>query len=148
MSIPVVNPFSTNHEFKVETDLVNCYGASTICLQAQKKCNYKLTINPLLSGSYTGAITFYVWYTLTIETDGRPTGALIELITSLFKPVEVDIDIFNPTDEIATYETDISGQDLFGNNQLVIPPKSSAMYKLTFCPKSIYESRGRISFIN
>jgi hypothetical protein len=70
--IPVINPFGTNHEFKVETDLVNCYGSSTIHLHAQKKCNYQLTINPLLSGSYTGAITFYdeqnryFWYTLTI----------------------------------------------------------------------------------
>lgn len=88
----------------METDLVNCYGAPVVTLPIQKKFNYPLTINPLLSGSYTGALTFYdeqgryFWYTLTIETNGSATEGVVELQTTLFRPIEAELEIFNPTD--------------------------------------------------
>jgi hypothetical protein len=95
VAIPVNYPFGAGQTFRVETDLVNCYGAPVVTLPVQKKFNYSLTINPLLSGSYTGAITFYddhnryFWYTLTIETEGSAAEGRIDLRTTLFRPVEV-----------------------------------------------------------
>lgn len=103
VNIPIGYPFGAGQTFRVETDLVNCYGAPVVTLPVQKKFSYALTVNPLLSGCYTGTITFYdereryFWYTLTIETEGNsPVGSIL-LQTTLLRPVEVDIEIFNPT---------------------------------------------------
>ena len=59
MHIPVHNPYSSSHTFRVETDLMNCYGPPTIILFGSKRQNYPLTINPLISGKYTGTLIFY-----------------------------------------------------------------------------------------
>jgi hypothetical protein len=72
----------------------------------------------------------------------------LELITTLLRPVEVDIEIYNPAHEEGSYEISIVGNDLYGDNQMKIPPRSNGVYKLMFAPKTLYEGKGSISFIN
>eukprot|EP00644_Phytophthora_capsici_P015672 jgi/Phyca11/19155/fgenesh1_pg.PHYCAscaffold_44_\ len=64
---------NSTQTFKVESDLRDVVGASTISIPAgtNRRVKYPLTFSPLVSGSYFGSITFtneatneYLWYTV------------------------------------------------------------------------------------
>lgn len=61
--------------YRVETDLINAAGLTTLTIQPGKKANYVLSVTPVLSGQYTGSITFtdddgrYFWYTVFMNTE-------------------------------------------------------------------------------
>jgi hypothetical protein len=55
----VTNPYSHDQTFKVKTDLLHCYGPSTLSLPADGTGRYPVTILPMIMGLYTGTIIFY-----------------------------------------------------------------------------------------
>jgi len=73
--------------YKVETDLINSSGASTITIGPGKKANYLLSVCPVLSGQYTGSITFtddqgrYLWYTVFLNTESPKSTQTVEIQT-------------------------------------------------------------------
>ena len=61
--------------YTVDTDLVGVTGLDSFEIKKGKKYTYNLNISPVLSGSYTGSITFtkddgsHIWYTVVLETN-------------------------------------------------------------------------------
>ena len=57
--IEIRNPFTDRDiTYKVDTDVINASGEKTITIKAGKKAKYLLKVTPVLSGQYTGSITF------------------------------------------------------------------------------------------
>jgi len=61
---------------------------TSFTIQPGKKYNYVLSVTPMLSGQYTGSITFfnestgeYIWYTVLLETESPKPEKDIELVT-------------------------------------------------------------------
>lgn len=72
-TIKVENKLDMEVRYSVETDLMNTTGESEITIPPRSTYDYVLLINPLLSGQFTGSVTFtgngvYRWWTLTIDT--------------------------------------------------------------------------------
>lgn len=75
------NPFTDRSiTYEVETDLVGASGPPTLTIGPGKKSTYSLNITPLLSGQYTGSITFtdvqtgeYTWWTALLNTESPPS---------------------------------------------------------------------------
>lgn len=67
------SPFEVT-DYDVEIDLIGCYGHPT-CNLTNQKAYYSLAVNPILTGTSTGSLTFYTkdrkyfWYNLVIVTE-------------------------------------------------------------------------------
>jgi hypothetical protein len=86
--IELRNPHSDKAiTYRIETDLINASGAQSITIAAGKKANYLLTVCPVLSGQYTGSITFtddqgrYLWYTVFLNTESPKSTSTVEIQT-------------------------------------------------------------------
>ncbi|KAL4497051.1 hypothetical protein ABPG72_002207 [Tetrahymena utriculariae] len=141
--------------YEVETDLVGASGPSQLTIGPNKKAVYQLLITPLLSGQYTGSITFtdtstgeYTWWTALLNTESPPCQKKIDMITTLRKAIAFDIEITNPSNETANFEVFIEGDGLVGVPYMQIPPKSSQMYELFFLPLKVGKQQGSIAFVS
>lgn len=74
-----------------------------------------------MSGQYTGSITFtkldgtYIWWTVLLSIDSPSSNKVIDLITNIRKPLVFDIDLANPSDNVATFEVVFEGEGLLGD---------------------------------
>lgn len=140
----------------VETDLLNADGPPNFTIPPGKTFKYPLAVTPLLGGVYTGSITFfeegeknkYIWYTVVVNTDRPAKERMIELVSTIRKATQFEIEIMNPLDEEVTYEVIIDGEYLMGNGKFEISPKSSKIYELLFIPLKVFRGKGSIAFIN
>lgn len=84
--IEIKNPYPDKAIiYKIETDLINASGPPSITIPAGKKANYVLSVCPVLSGQYTGSITFtddqgrYLWYTVFLNTESPKSTSTVEI---------------------------------------------------------------------
>ncbi|CAD8106047.1 unnamed protein product [Paramecium primaurelia] len=140
--------------YKVETDLIYATGPSQIIVGAGKKAIYQLTVQPILSGQYTGSITFteengrYLWYTVFMNTESPKSLQTLELSCLIRQATVIQLTLQNPLPETAIYEAIISGDGLIGEDQFAIGANKEGLYELTFAPLKVGRWRGSVAFVN
>ncbi|CAD8117028.1 unnamed protein product [Paramecium sonneborni] len=140
--------------YKVETDLIYATGPSTITVQAGKKAIYQLIVQPVLSGQYTGSITFteengrYLWYTVFMNTESPKSVQTLELSCLIRQATVIQLTLANPLPETAIYEAIINGDGLIGEDQFAIGANKEGNYELTFAPLKVGRWRGSVAFVN
>ncbi|KAL4498636.1 hypothetical protein ABPG72_019754 [Tetrahymena utriculariae] len=153
--IEIRNPYTDKEIiYRVETDLINASGPSSLAIKPGKKAKYVLTLNPILSGQYTGSITFYendekyLWYTVLLNTESPKPDKCIEMSTQVRQAATFSIEIKNPLNQDATFEVMINGEGLIGDTLFNLPAKSEGNYELIYSPLIVGRQRGSIAFIN
>ena len=107
--------------YRVETDLVYATGPTTLTIPPNKKAIYPISITPVLSGSFTGSISFtdeenrYLWYTVQLETESPKSEKTVTLISQVRQAVAVEIEMENPLSESVLFEVIIQGEFLIGS---------------------------------
>jgi hypothetical protein len=139
--IELKNPFTDRDiTYRVETDLINSSGAKSITIKGGKKAKYTLKVTPVLSGQYTGSITFYesedvyIWYTVLLNTESPKSTDTIELTTTIRQAVAFDIELSNPLTESVTFEVIINGEGLIGEPSFFVQAQTNSVYELVFSP--------------
>ncbi|CAD8050766.1 unnamed protein product [Paramecium sonneborni] len=149
--IPVSNNTNDELRYSVETDVLNAAGEQEITIQPQTTYEYKLNINPVISGQFTGSITFtgnghYRWWTIMLDTaNPKPLGT-VDLVSPIRKAIAFDIEIANPLPENVTYEVQIIGEALSGDSWFSVLPGGTSTYQLVFQPLQEGRWKGSISF--
>ena len=153
--IPFVNKSPKVVEYRVETDLMNASGVTKFSVPPHSTYTYMLTVTPMLSGQYTGSVTFlndegeYVWYTVMLDTESPRAERDYELITQVRKPIAFDIELNNPlVDEQVTFEVSINGKDLIGEKQFTVLAGTSSTYELIYLPLVTGKEHANIGFIH
>ena len=154
--IEIPNPFKEKPiTYKVETDLINPDGPPQFTIAPGKVFKYPLSVTPLLGGLYTGSITFfeegeknkYMWYTVLVNTDRPKSEKVIDLNTTIRKPIAFNIEIANPLKEEVMYEAILDGEYMTGPSSFTIGPKEVKNYELLFIPLRVFKGKGSIAFI-
>ena len=151
-------------ELTVDSDLMHLSGSPTVSVPARPKGHnakpaeaaYVLTINPQMSGTVQGSITFtapdgrYLWYTLELRTTPPPAEKMLDIVAPLRKVVAVEIPILNPSDAPLEFEVAVQGVGLLGDETITVPagPNTSGTYELLFSPLVAGVSYGSIAFLN
>lgn len=152
--ISVPNPLNSDVIYRVSSDLSNASGDPTIEIPANSAADYLLTLYPLQSGVYTGAITFtdpqnrYFWFTLEVQSATPEPESVKELRTQCRKAVEFCITVFNPLFETALFQVNTTGEGLFGPDEFLVEAKETGSYQLVYSPLRIDNSEGAVSFIS
>ncbi|EGR31281.1 hypothetical protein IMG5_114390, partial [Ichthyophthirius multifiliis] len=140
--------------YNVTTDLIGAVGEPQISVQGKRKAIYLLKIHPVMSGQYTGSVTFtkpdgtYIWWTVLLNTQSPNADKVIDLVTCLRKPVAFDIDLYNPADEIANFEVLMEGDGLQGELYFSIKPNQKYKYELFFMPLKVQKQKGSVAFVS
>ncbi len=99
-----------------------------------KKQKYSFSVTPLLSGQYTGSITFiendgsYIWYTVLVNTDSPLPDRVLDLNSFIRQAAAFEIDLNNPLNQPVNFEVIINGEGLIGENNFFVQPKSTSTY--------------------
>ena len=112
---------------------MNAAGEQEIIISPQSVYDYKLNINPLISGQFTGSVTFtgnghYRWWTITLDTDTPKALGTVDLVSPIRKAIAFDIEIVNPLPENITYEVIVQGEALSGDPWFSVLPGGSSVY--------------------
>ncbi|EWS70940.1 flagellar associated protein, putative (macronuclear) [Tetrahymena thermophila SB210] len=153
--IVVKNPYTDKDvTYKVETDLLNAQGAPSLKIKAGQKGTYKLSVTPILSGQYTGSITFteddgtYLWYTVVLLTASPAADKVLDLNSFIRQACTFEISISNPLDQQISFDVIINGDGLIGENIFYLGPKETKSYELIYSPLYIGKAKGSIAFVN
>ncbi|KAG3085239.1 hypothetical protein PI125_g19289 [Phytophthora idaei] len=131
--------------FKVESDLRDVVGASTITAPAGSGSNrsvkYSLTFSPLVSGSYFGSVTFtneatneYLWYTVEASVSPPEPETTLEMRAPVRGAVGVEIGLANPLDSETTFTVELRGRGLLGPSTFTLEARQSGVYELVYSP--------------
>ncbi|KAG6954458.1 hypothetical protein JG687_00011816 [Phytophthora cactorum] len=131
--------------FKVESDLRDVVGASTITVPAGSGSNrsvkYSLTFSPLVSGSYFGSVTFtneatneYLWYTVEAFVSPPEPETTLEMRAPVRGAVGVEIGLANPLDSETTFTVELRGRGLLGPSTFTLEARQSGVYELVYSP--------------
>ncbi|EAR97253.2 flagellar associated protein (macronuclear) [Tetrahymena thermophila SB210] len=148
------NPTEQPITYIVETDLLGAAGQASITVPPKKKIPYILQIHPVMSGQYTGSITFtkadgtYIWWTVLLNTESPPADRIIDLATNIRKPLAFDIDLSNPTDDVVTFEVVFEGEGLLGDQFFNVYPKQMYKYELFYMPLKPGKQKGSVAFLS
>lgn len=125
--IEIKNPYTDREvTYKVDTDLINATGPSQLVIKPGKKAKYVLTLTPVLSGQYTGSITFtesdekYLWYTVLLNTESPKADKCIDLATTIRSAVTFTLSLSNPLTTAVIFEVIINGDGLIGTLVLAL----------------------------
>jgi hypothetical protein len=86
------------------------------------RVNYIFNVTPVLSGQYTGSITFtdedgkYFWYTVFMNTEAPKSSQTVELATTIRSATIFSVTLNNPLPQPVVYEVMINGDGLQGEN--------------------------------
>ena len=133
-------------ELTVDSDLMHLSGSPTVAVPARAKghnakpaeASYELTVNPQMSGTVQGSITFtapdgrYLWYTLELRTTPPPAEKMLDIVAPLRKVVAVEIPILNPSDAPLEFEVAVQGVGLLGDETITVPAHTSGTHELHF----------------
>ena len=95
---------------------------------------YDLTVRPIQSGIYSGAITFFddqdrfYWYTLEARAEEPEPEAEKVLIAQCRQAVELKITVYNPYDEETTFTVTIHGEGMIGDSMFYLGAKEEGVY--------------------
>jgi hypothetical protein len=130
--------------FKVESDLRDVVGASTITVPAgglARVAKYPLTFSPLVSGSYFGSVTFtneatseYLWYTVEASVSPPEPETTLEMRAPVRGAVGVEIGLSNPLENETTFTVELRGRGLLGPSTFTLQPRQSGVYELVYSP--------------
>ncbi|KAL4133728.1 hypothetical protein PRIC2_004045 [Phytophthora ramorum] len=132
--------------FKVESDLRDVVGASTITVPAgsggvNRVVKYPLTFSPLVSGSYFGSVTFtneatneYLWYTVEASVSPPEPETTLEMRAPVRGAVGVEIGLANPLDSETTFAVELRGRGLLGPSTFTLEAHQSGVYELVYSP--------------
>ncbi|EGR27115.1 hypothetical protein IMG5_201370 [Ichthyophthirius multifiliis] len=154
--IIVQNPFlDQDVQFQVETDLLYAKGDPFLKIKSGQKSTYKLSFCPILSGQYTGSITFiskdgsYLWYTILVNTQSQQADSIIDMNTFIRQQCNFEILLENPLDKEVIFDVVIKGGNcLIGDPTFILYAKESACYTLTFSPIFVGKEKASIMFSN
>ncbi|EGR30900.1 hypothetical protein IMG5_121460 [Ichthyophthirius multifiliis] len=153
--IQVQNPYTDKDvTYQVETDLINAQGPPSLKIKAGAKASYNISVTPVLSGQYTGSITFqeqegiYQWFTVTLNTVGPAAEKVIDIQTSIRQSCATDIEILNPLPHSVVFDVIINGVGLVGNQVFQIESNQAKIYTLLYSPLQAGKNKGSIAFIN
>ncbi|KAL3657767.1 hypothetical protein V7S43_017339 [Phytophthora oleae] len=134
---------SSTQVFKVESDLRDVVGASTISVPAgsNRSVKYPLTFSPLVSGSYFGSVTFtneatneYLWYTVEASVSPPEPETTLEMKAPVRGAVGVEIGLNNPLDSETTFAVELRGRGLLGPTTFTLEARQSGVYELVYSP--------------
>ncbi|GMF29514.1 unnamed protein product [Phytophthora fragariaefolia] len=140
--------------FKVESDLRDVVGASTLTLPtgsagSNRVVKYPLTFSPLVSGSYFGSVTFtneatneYLWYTVEASVSPPEPETTLEMRAPVRGAVGVEIGLANPLDNETTFEVELRGRGLLGPSTFTLEARQSGVYELVYSPLLVTEGSG------
>lgn len=153
--IELKNPYADKPiTYKIDTDLINASGPSSITIAGGKKANYLLSVCPVLSGQYTGSITFtdeqgrYLWYTVFLNTESPKSSQTLEISAMIRQATIFSVTLSNPLDAPVQYEVMINGDGLVGDNALNVAAKESGKYDLVFAPLKVGKWKGSVAFVS
>ena len=153
--ITLQNPFNDRTvTYRIETDLINATGPASLSIAPGKKGVYVLQVYPVLSGQYTGSITFtddegrYLWYTVFLSTDSPKSVQTLDINSVIRQATIFSVTLANPLDEPVLYEVLISGDGLVGESTLVVQPRDKGNYDLVFSPLRVGKWRGSVAFVS
>ena len=143
--IPFNNELDKDISYTVETDLDEVIsGLSSFTIKANSTYSYEMKIRPLLGKIYFGRIIFrddnngYKWYTVRVEAKSQIQAQVIEMKTFIRKGVFIEINLENPTNEVAIFRIDFdSDLFLFGDRDVKVNANSTVEYKLLFAPLKV-----------
>lgn len=141
-------------DYGVSIDAYGISGPSRIRVEPTSKTIYVATVKPILGGIYAGCITFtdqnkhYIWYTMELEYQGKKNSRTYEVLGTIRRDNQFDIEIENPTNEKVDYKVMIKGEALSGPGTLLVMPQSKATYSLSFFPLRVFSGDGSIIFTN
>ena len=143
--IPLSNELERDVSYTVETDLDEVIsGLASFIIKANSTYNYEMKIRPLLGKIYFGRIIFrddhkgYKWYTIRVEAKSQLQAKTIEMRTLIRKGVYIEINLENPTNEVAIFRIDFdSDLFLFGEKDVKVNANSTIEYKLLFAPLKV-----------
>lgn len=105
------------------------------------------------SGMTAGTITFtdkqtenYIWYVIEVSVDSPKPEQTIEVSTTVRKCQTVTIPISNPKDYPAKFTVQITDEDLFGDKEFTVPPKSSFNYEIVVSPLKATKKMSAVYF--
>ncbi|GMF18052.1 unnamed protein product [Phytophthora lilii] len=140
--------------FKVESDLRDVVGASTIAVPAgsggaSRTVKYPLTFSPLVSGSYFGSVTFtneatneYLWYTVEASVSPPEPETTLEMRVPVRGAVGVEIGLANPLDSETTFTVELRGRGLLGPSTFTLEARQSGVYELVYSPLLVTTGNG------
>ncbi|OWZ15434.1 hypothetical protein PHMEG_00010921 [Phytophthora megakarya] len=139
--------------FKVESDLRDVVGASTITVDAGSGTNrvvkYPLTFSPLVSGSYFGSVTFtneatseYLWYTVEASVSPPEPETTLEMRAPVRGAMGIEIGLVNPLDSETTFTVELQGRGLLGPSTFVLDARQSGVYELVYSPLLVTSENG------
>jgi hypothetical protein len=159
--------------FEVKNDVNYSEGAKSIKIAAGRSASYLLTISPKNSGIYSQNLTFinkldgsFLWYSVEVNLSfllfvdhfadileqlnvTRPNPEdTITLKTTVRKPEEVRIPLYNPTQEEIEFKVTKEGPDLSGPDTIALKPGDEKIYTLLFCPGKLICKIACLSLIN
>ncbi|KAK1930268.1 Cilia- and flagella-associated protein 47 [Phytophthora citrophthora] len=129
--------------FKVESDLRDVVGASTISVPAgtNRSVKYPLTFSPLVSGSYFGSVTFtneatneYLWYTVEASVSPPEPETTLEMKAPVRGAVGIEIGLNNPLDTETVFNVELRGRGLLGPTTFTLEARQSGVYELVYSP--------------
>lgn len=154
LNIDVRNYAEKMMAYKVYYEMPYAHGESTFKVRPTSTDKYKLKINPILGGEYTGYINFtdenghYCWYTLCVKAESSQCEKSIDLNCYVRRSVAYDIELTNPLDEEVTYKCVINGECLYGAPTFTLGANQTGKYQLMFRPLYIFKDKGTIAFVN
>ena len=105
------------------------------------------------SGMTAGTITFtdkqtenYIWYVIEVSVDSPKPEQTIEVSTLVRKCQTVTIPISNPKEYPAKFTVQITDDDLFGEKEFTVAPKSSINYELVVSPLKATKKMSAVYF--
>lgn len=127
--IELKNPYPDKDiTYRVDTDLINATGPKSVTVKAGKRAKYPLKVTPVLSGQYTGSITFfeteeiYIWYTVLLNTDSPHAVKSIDMSALIRQASAFDIELSNPLPKPITFDVIINGDFLIGESSFFMQP--------------------------
>ncbi|KAE9083214.1 hypothetical protein PF010_g21298 [Phytophthora fragariae] len=140
--------------FKVESDLRDVVGASTLTVPASaggsnRVVKYPLTFSPLVSGSYFGSVTFtneatseYLWYTVEASVSPPDPETTLEMRAPVRGAVGIEIGLANPLDSETTFAVELRGLGLLGPSTFTLEARQSGVYELVYSPLLVTTGNG------
>jgi hypothetical protein len=141
-------------DYTVTIDAYGLSGPSKIRVDPYTKTTYTANVSPVLGGIYAGCITFtdqnkhYIWYSMEIEYKGKKNMKQLDAHGTIRKDNPIEIEIENNISDPVEYKAMIRGEALSGPSTITIPPKSKAIYTLSFFPLRVFQGEGTVVFTN
>ncbi|XP_077461697.1 cilia- and flagella-associated protein 47-like isoform X1 [Stigmatopora argus] len=151
---------------QVVTDLPSVSGIASLKVKPGQSSLYTMAVLPRRRGMLSGCLSFIeinrtnerdsdrgnivglyeVFYTLEIHCEPETPVKNIKVQCTVQSSVAIEIPVNNPGVELLILIVDLEGDDLCGAGWILIPPRETLNYKVTFSPGKIGKRKGGVVF--